>query len=116
MNTKLAETQDIENNLNQELFINYGSRLSISKVIQRKNNVELIVDYRRIVHILDSSTNTIYVRSIQFPSIYHAEISLKEHFNLPLDELNKTIENNYIELRANISRGILSNKKIIIPL
>jgi len=106
----------IRTELNQKLFINYGPRLAISKSIVNGDIVELGLDYRRVIHILDSSTNTIYVRTIHFPSVFDADINLKQEFKLPLDEINKTVNNKYIELRTNMARGIICNKEVMLSL
>mgnify|MGYP001599523482 CR=1 FL=1 len=108
--------EEFETKLNQQVLINYGTRLAISKIGLKNDNFEITVDYRRILHIPDSSTNTIYVRTLQFPSIYNGEFKKSEQFKLPLDELNRTIKNKYIELRANMIKGIIYNKNVIVPL
>lgn len=116
MSETIAINQELKTQLNRDILMNYGSRLSISKVSKKGNDVELKLDYRRVIHILDSYTNTIYVRTITFPSIFDGDVDLNKSFKLPLDEINKSVENKYIDLRTNIARGIICNKNIILPL
>jgi len=116
MNNQITVGQEQVIKLNQDIYTNYGPRLAISKAKNKNNKIELGLDYRRVIHILDSTTGTIFVRTIKFPSVFDGEINLKKEFKLPLDEINKTIDNNYIELRTNMAKGIICNKKIILPL
>lgn len=100
--------------LSRELMINYGPRLLIAEATKRNNKVELLIDYRRILHLLDSDTNTVYVRALHFPAIFGIELKDENKLKIPLDEINNNINNRYSELRSEITRGILTNKKIIL--
>jgi len=116
MNQVIAIDQELKTELNRDILMNYGSRLFISQVNKKGSNFELKLDYRRVIHILDSYTDTIYVRRITFPSIFDGDVDLNKTIKLPLDEINKSIENKYVDLRTNIARGIICNKNIILPL
>ncbi len=116
MDEQITISQKELTQLNQDIYTNYGSRLVISKVANKQNKIEINLDYHRVIHILDSTTNTVFVRAIKFPQIFEGEIDLRKGIKLPLDEINKTIDNNYIELRTNMAKGIICNKKIILPL
>ena len=48
--------------------------------------------------------------------MYNGEFKQSEQFKLPLDELNRTIKNKYAELRANMIKGVIYNKNVMIPL
>lgn len=116
MSTQNKIAEELMVGLNQEIMTNYGNRLTISDAIERGKVIELKLDYNRIIHIYDSSTNTIYVRNINFPFIFNGDIQLNQKFKLPLDEINKSVDNKYIELRANMAQNIIYNKKVILPL
>ncbi|MBN2251169.1 MAG: hypothetical protein JW724_03745 [Candidatus Altiarchaeota archaeon] len=106
--------KSIEEELNYKLFKGYGTRLVINKVEPVENRkYRVSFNYNKVFNIVDEKQRKIYVRNIFFENIHIQNVSPGEELRVPILEVNKAIENEFIGLRNDLFQKVISNREIV---
>lgn len=107
----------IKNRVNNELAINYDTKLNLSKVRELEGNkFELFVSYNRIFNVIDETNKIVYVRNIHFKDIYNTVLHFEDNIKLPIHEINSSIRDEFMELRDNLFSKVLERKDIVVKI
>ncbi|HIH24726.1 TPA: hypothetical protein HA251_06860 [Candidatus Woesearchaeota archaeon] len=109
--------EKIEEELNYRLVKHFGTRLGINKVEDLKNKrYKISLNYNRVFHIIDDSQKKLYVRNIFFENIYSLEVATPDDLAIPIKDINKMIDDQFVGLREDLFQTVVANKAIIMKI
>ena len=110
-------TEKFKQSINYQTVKLYGIRLNVGETKELSNNkYKVIFNYNKTFNIIDENTKTIFVRNIYFPNIYGTDIYMGEELKLPLTDINKAINDEFIDLRQSLFQKVITEKKIMIKI
>ena len=103
--------------INYQIVRNFGTRLTINRIRPLNNEkYEVYFNYNKVFNVVNKKTKTVFIRNIFFKDIYSVEISARKKLQIPISEINKAIDDEFIDLRDNLFQKVISNKKIVIKI
>lgn len=113
LNANIQE-KSIEEELNYKLFKGYGTRLVINRIepIQNKK-YKVTFNYNKVFNIVDEKQKKVYVRNIYFENIHIQNVSAGEELKIPILEVNKAVQSEFVGLRNDLFQKVISNQKIV---
>lgn len=109
--------ENLKSRINQELAINFDSKLNLSKVKEISNNkFEVFISYNKIFNIIDNKNKMVYVRNIHFENIFNKEIYFDDKLNLSVNEINSSLKDELLDLRDNLFSRVLERKDLVIKI
>ena len=117
MTTQLIDNrmENFKQTLNHQTIKRYGIKLNVGEIKELGGNkYKVTFNYNKMFSIVDDNSKTVFVRNIYFKNIYGTDINSNEELTLPLSEINKSINDEFIDLRQNLFQKVIADKKIII--
>ena len=117
MTTQLMDNrmENFKQTLNHQAVKRYGIKLNVGEIKELGNNkYKVNFNYNKMFSIVYDTSKTVFVRNIYFKNIYGTDISANEELSLPLGEINKSINDEFIDLRQNLFQKVVADKKIMI--
>lgn len=100
--------------LNYGLLKNYGTRLTINDVKEEKGKFRVFFNYNKVFNVIDDTNKKVFVRNIFFENVYSLGLSSSSQLKVPIHEVNRAIDNQFVDLRDNLFHKVISNKNVVI--
>ncbi|MFH1638156.1 MAG: hypothetical protein ABIB71_07045 [Candidatus Woesearchaeota archaeon] len=108
------KTEQFREIINYTLIKKYGSRITLDKIEEINNQrYKVSLNYNKVFHIIDEENKKLFVRNIFFKEIYTKELIHSEDLEIPLNEINLAINNEFVELRGNLFKKVIDNKDVV---
>ena len=117
MTTQLMDNrmENFKQILNHQAIKHYGIKLNVGEIKELGGNkYKVAFNYNKMFNIVDDNSKMVFVRNIYFKNVYATDIGANEELSLPLGEINKSINDEFIDLRQNLFQKVIADKKIMI--